>query len=209
LTADRRTIETVVFDLGGVLIDWDPRYLFRKLLPDDDTVERFLSTVCTPEWNARQDAGRPFAAGIEELLAVHPEHEALIRAYVERWAEMLGGPIAESVELLEELHAGGIPLFALSNWSSETFPVASDRYAFLGRFRGIVVSGHEGVAKPHPDIFRVLVRRFRLEPEACLLVDDSEENVRVADSLGFVTERFTSPPDLRRRLARLGLLTDA
>jgi 2-haloacid dehalogenase len=201
-------VDAVIFDLGGVLIDWDPRYLYRKLLPDDAAVERFLAEVCSPAWNARQDAGRSFDEGVAELVAIHPGHEELIRAYVDRWEEMLRGEMAGSVALLEELDAAGVPLFALTNWSDETFTLARERFGFLGRFRDIVVSGREGVAKPDERLFRIAVERFGVAPSRCLFVDDAEANVEVAVRLGFVGERFVDVPSLRRRVVELGLLLD-
>lgn len=204
-----RVIDAVVFDVGGVLIEWDPRHLYRKLLPDEADVEWFLANVCTPEWNSRQDAGRSFAEGVEELTALHPDHDELIRAYADRWEEMLAGAIAESVELLEDLHAGGVPLYGLTNFSAETFPVALARFPFLERLRGIVVSGHEGVVKPDPAIFRVLLEQFGLEASDCVFLDDSKENVRAAASLGFVAERFTTAAAFKRRLTELGVALEA
>jgi 2-haloacid dehalogenase len=203
----RRSIEAVVFDLGGVLIDWDPRYVFRTILPDEASVEDFLATVCTPAWNAHHDAGLPFAQGVAELSDRHPEQAALIRAYADRWADMLAGPIDGTVEILEELHAGGVRLFALTNWSAETFPVARDRFPFLQRFEGIVVSGEERVIKPQPEIYRILLERYALDPATCLFVDDAEANLRTAEALGFVAQPFTSPAGLRDRLVALDLLT--
>ena len=142
----------VVFDLGGVLIDWNPRHLYRKLLPDDASIEEFLAEVCTSEWNYQQDAGRTVAEAVGELSGRHPDKAPLIAAYYERWEEMLGGAIEASVALLEELDAAGVPLYALTNWSRETFPIARRRFPFLERFRGIVVSGEEGAAKPDPPV---------------------------------------------------------
>jgi 2-haloacid dehalogenase len=194
-------VKAVVFDLGGVLIDWDPRYLYRKLLADEAAVEEFLATVCTPEWNAEQDRGRPFAEGVAELVERHPAHAAAIAAYRERWPEMLGGEIGGSVEVLAELRAAGMPLYALTNWSAETFVVARERFAFLEWFDGVVVSGEERMIKPDPRFFRLLLDRFGLAPEATFYVDDSEANVEAARRLGFDAVRFTGSAQLRRELA--------
>jgi 2-haloacid dehalogenase len=199
-------VDTVVFDLGGVLIDWDPRYLYRQLLEDEAEIELFLETVCTIEWDARMDAGRPFAEGVAELVARHPDQEWLIRAYADRWEDMLGGEVPGTVEVLDELAGTGIRLFALTNWSRETFPIARRRFPFLERFVAVVVSGDEGIAKPDHRLFQVLVDRHRVEPAAALLVDDSVANVEAAAALGFVTERFTSAEALRSRLVLEGLL---
>jgi 2-haloacid dehalogenase len=201
--------KAVVFDLGGVLIDWDPRYLYRKLLADDEAVEEFLATVTTPEWNLEQDRGRPFAEAVAELVERHPDHAAAIAAYHERWPEMLGGDIPGAVELLAELRAAGVPLYALTNWSAETFRFARERFEFLSWFDGVVVSGEERVIKPDPRIFGVLLDRFGLTPEATLFVDDSAANVAAARELGFDAVRFQDPDRLRRDLAARGLLDGA
>ena len=198
--------KAAVFDLGGVLIDWDPRYLYRKLLADEAAVEEFLATVCTPEWNAEQDRGRPFAEGVAELVERYPVHAAAITAYHERWTEMLGGDIAGTVELLDELRDTGVPLYALTNWSAETFGIARERYQFLEWFDGVLVSGEERMIKPDPAIFRLLLDRFGLDPGAAFYVDDSPANVAAAGELGFDAVRFTGPEQLRRDLEARGLL---
>src|SRR3984893_15686504 len=150
----------VVFDLGGVLIDWDPRHLYRKLFAGDEpAMEQFLETVCTHEWNRCQDAGRSFAEGARLLKAEHPDKAELIDAYGGRFGEMLSGPIAGSVEILAELKARGTPLYGLTNWSSETYKPAFERFDFLRWFQGILVSGEVGVIKPDPRIFELLFER--------------------------------------------------
>ena len=199
-------VKAAVFDLGGVLIDWDPRYLYRKLLADEGEVEEFLATVCTPEWNAEQDRGRPFAEGVAELVERHPAHAAAIAAFHERWPEMLGGDIPGAVELLAELRATGVPLYALTNWSAETFVVARERFAFLDWFDGLLVSGEERIIKPDPAIFELLLDRFGLDPGSTFYVDDSPANVAAAAALGLDAVRFTGPGQLRRDLAARRLL---
>ena len=199
-------VKAVVFDLGGVLIDWDPRYLYRKLLDDEAAVEEFLATVCTLAWNAEQDRGRPFAEGVAELVERHPAHAAAITAYHERWAEMLGGAVDGTVEVLAELRAAGVPVYALTNWSAETFGFARERFEFLEWFDGVLVSGEERMIKPDPAIFRLLLDRFGLDAEATFYVDDSEQNVAAADRLGFDAVRFTTPAQLRRDLVARRLL---
>ena len=199
-------VKAAVFDLGGVLIDWDPRYLYRKLLADEGEVEEFLATVCTPEWNAEQDRGRPFAEGVAELVERHPAHAAAIAAFHERWPEMLGGDIAGAVELLAALRATGLPLYALTNWSAETFVVARERFAFLDWFDGLLVSGEERIIKPDPAIFELLLDRFGLDPGSTFYVDDSPANVAAAAALGLDAVRFTGPGRLRRDLAARRLL---
>jgi 2-haloacid dehalogenase len=198
--------KAVVFDLGGVLIDWDPRYLYRKLLADEAAVEEFLATVCTPEWNAELDRGRPFAEGVAELVERHPEHAAAIAAYHERWPEMVAGDIPGTVEVLAELRAAGVPLYALTNWSAETFAITRGRFEFLEWFDGLLVSGEERVTKPDPAIFQLLLDRFGLDPTATVFVDDSEANVAAARRLGFDAIRFTGHEELRRELVARRLL---
>jgi 2-haloacid dehalogenase len=201
--------KAVVFDLGGVLIDWDPRYLYRKLLADEAAVEEFLATVCTPEWNLEQDRGRPFAEGVAELVERHPVHAAAIAAYHERWPEMLGGGIEAAVELLAELRAAGVPLYALTNWSAETFGVAWERYEFLSWFDGVVVSGEERIVKPDWRIFQLLLDRFGLAPAVTLFIDDSAANVAAARELGLDAVQFHGPDQLRQDLTARGLLDAA
>ena len=197
---------TVVWDLGAVVIDWDPRHLYRKLLPDEAAVEAFLAEVCTPAWHHRHDEGLPMAEGVAELLAAFPDRAGLIRAYLERWDEMFAGEIEGSVSLIEELAAAGVPQFGLTNWPAEMFPRARERFPVLAHLRGVVVSGEEGVAKPSPEVFRRLLERFALTASRCLFVDDSARNVEAAAALGFAVERFSTPDAFRARLEQEGLL---
>ncbi len=196
----------VIFDLGGVLVDWNPRYLYRKLFADAAAMERFLGEICTTEWNNEQDAGRPFAEAVAMLQARHPEEAERIAAYDLRWEEMIRGPIEETVEVLEELHRRDTPLYALSNWSAEKFPIARRRFAFLNRFRDIVVSGEVGLKKPDPRIFRLAAERFAVAPQDAVFIDDSPANVAAAASIGFRTIRFTDAASLRDELRTLRLL---
>jgi 2-haloacid dehalogenase len=196
---------TVIFDLGGVLIDWDPRYLYRTLLPSDEAVEQFLADVCTPEWNAAQDAGRTWADAVAELTAEFPEHNALIRAYDERWWETIGGEIPGTVDVLRSLRDGGVRLFALTNWSSEKFDLTYPRFEWLAWFVGIVVSGKEGVVKPNPQIFRILLERYDIDPGEAVYIDDVKHNVVAAADLGLRSLHFTGPGRLRDDLAAFGL----
>ena len=196
-----------VFDLGGVLLDWNPRHLYRKLFAGDEAaMEHFLATVCTHEWNRCQDAGRSFAEGGRLLTAQHPDKVELIDAYGARFDEMIAGPIAGMVEILAELRDRGTPLYGLTNWSAETYPPARERFAFLSWFRGILVSGEVGVIKPDPRIFEVLIERFAINPENAVYIDDVEANVAAAQSFGIHAIQFTTPARLRRELTRLGLL---
>ncbi len=199
-------ITAAVFDLGGVLIDWDPRHLYRRLFAGDEAaMERFLSEVCTPEWNARQDAGRPWDEAVAELASRHPESRDLIVAFDRRWEEMLGGPIRGTVDVLGELRGAGLPIYALSNWSAAKFPIARLHFAFLSWFDDIVISGELGTIKPDPAMFRALLDRHGLEPSTTVYVDDSPANVAVAAALGMVALRFADPATLRHDLVRLGL----
>jgi len=200
-------VTAVVFDLGGVLIDWDPRYLYRSLFAGDEAaMELFLATVCTAEWNRAQDAGRPWADAVETLAAAHPDQRDLIRAYWERWPETLGDAIGPTVELLSELRASRVPLFALSNWSAETFPTARPRYPFLEWFDGIVISGEVGATKPDPRAYEALLARHDLDPATLAFVDDVPANVVAARQLGMRGILFTDAGALRADLADLGLL---
>ena len=197
----------MIFDLGRVLIDWDPRHLYRDLFSDDEAMETFLAEVTTPAWNEEQDAGRPWDEAIATLIERHPDQRELIEAYRRRWPEMLAGPIEDTVAVLEELRATRVRLFALSNWSAETFPVARGRFPFLDWFEGVVISGEVGVIKPDARIFRHLVARYAIDPGTAVFIDDSVANVEAAARLGFIALRFVDAPSLRRDLVRLGLLT--
>jgi 2-haloacid dehalogenase len=197
----------VVFDLGGVLIDWNPRHLYRKLFADDEmAMEHFLANVCTHEWNRCQDAGRSFAAGARLLKAEHPDKAELIDAYGARFDEMMAGPIAGSLEILAELRDRSTPLYALSNWSAETYPPAFDRFEFLRWFRGILVSGDVKVIKPDPRIFELLLERFAIDPLSAIFIDDVEANAAAARRFGIHAIHFTNPAALRAELIALGLL---
>lgn len=198
---------TVIFDFGGVLVDWNPRYLYRRLFPGDPAgMERFLAEVCTTAWNQCQDAGRPWAEAIAELVARHPAQTDLIRAYRERWEETLGGPIDGSVAILGELRAAGHRLYGLTNWSDETFPLARPRFRFFDWFDGIVVSGEERMIKPDPRLYVRLLERYRVDPARAVFIDDSPPNVDAAIALGIHGIHFRSPPELRDELTALGLL---
>jgi 2-haloacid dehalogenase len=201
------TIDTLVFDLGGVLIDWNPEYLYNKLIPDEQERKWFLSTICTPDWNEEQDAGRSLQEATDHLVKKFPEHEKAIRAYYGRWKEMLGGPIQETVEIFRELKGRGkLKLYALTNWSAETFPVALELYDFLHWFDGRLVSGEEKVRKPFPDIYKLLIQRFTIDPQHAIYVDDNIRNVEPARELGFVGIHFRTPALFKEELQRLGVL---
>ena len=200
-------IDAVVFDIGGVLLDWDPRHLYRKLIPDDAEMEDFLRRICTMEWHAAHDRGVSFERSCAELAAVHPEHAELIFAWGTRTEEMIAGPIEGTVSILRQLLHKGVKCYALTNMERETYSVRRRRYPFMNWFAGTVVSSHEGVAKPDPEIFRRLLDRFGLDPATTVMIDDSRPNIETAASLGLHAVRFESPAALRAALSRLGLPT--
>ena len=196
-----------MFDLGGVLIDWNPRHLYRKLFAgDEDATEWFLANVCTAEWNARQDAGRSFADAVAELMPRHADKADLIEAYGRRFDEMIAGVIEGTVDILAALKRAGVPRYALTNWSAETFPPQRKRFEFLSWFDGIVVSGQEGVIKPDPRIFRILLERYRIASWEAVFIDDNPDNAAAATGLGMHGIHFRSPELLRRELEALALL---
>ena len=205
--AARRSRSVVVFDLGGVLLNWDPRHLYRRLFDGDDAaMEAFLRDVCTEEWNERQDAGRTFADAAAELLPAHADKAHMIHAFGARFDEMVPGAIAGTVDIVRELKRGGVPVYALTNWSAETFPSQRTRFDFLAEFDGIVVSGEEGVIKPDVRIFRILLDRYSIDPHTAVFIDDNPANARAAAALGIHGIHFQSPELLRRELEALGLL---
>ncbi|MEL6250527.1 MAG: HAD family phosphatase [Bacteroidota bacterium] len=197
-------IDTIVFDLGGVLIDWNPRYVYKTIFDTDEEVESFLANVCVSSWNEEQDRGRSLKDGTELLVAKHPEWEKEIRAFYDRWPEMLGGPVQESVDILESLKMGrNYRLYALTNWSDETFPIALGRYDFLQWFEGILVSGKEKLIKPDPAIYKLLFERFNIDPAKAVFIDDSPKNVEGAKAVGMHAIHFRSPMQMREELAEL------
>jgi len=198
-----------IFDLGGVLLEWNPRHLYRKLFNGDDAaMEDFLANVCTTEWNERQDAGRTFAEGTRELLPRHADKVELIEAWGKRFGEMIPGPIEGTVDVLSDLRAQNVPLYGVSNWSAETFPPQRARFPFLSWFEDIVVSGEVGFIKPDPRIFQVLLDRNGIAPESAVFIDDVAVNAVAASRLGIHGIHFRSPDQLRRDLAAVGLFTD-
>ncbi|UOQ65839.1 HAD family hydrolase [Hymenobacter volaticus] len=199
--ADSPQITTIVFDLGGVLIDWNPRYLYRKLFTDEQEMNTFLETVTTPDWNEEQDAGRSIADATAFLVAKHPEHREMIEHFYGRWSEMLGGAIQGTVDILTELRdSGRYRLYALTNWSAETFPIALEQFEFLHWFEGIVVSGVEKSRKPFPDFYHLLLTRYHIDPQQAVFIDDNERNILAAQAVGLHTVHFHSPEQLRTEL---------
>jgi 2-haloacid dehalogenase len=200
-------INAIIFDLGGVLIDWNPDYVFDKMFNDPKRKKHFYENICTPDWNEKQDAGRSLQEATEELLEKHPDWKEYIEAYYGRWEEMLGGPIHDTVEIFRQLkHTGHLKLYALTNWSAETFPVALDKYDFLHWFDGRLVSGEEKTRKPFPEFYELMLKRFQLKREETLFIDDNERNVKAAESMGIRSIRFEDPEQLRKELTKMNLL---
>jgi 2-haloacid dehalogenase len=200
-------ITSIIFDLGGVLIDWNPSYVFNKMLPDEKMKEHFFQNICTSDWNEKQDAGRSLKEATEELVAKHPDWKEYIEAYYGRWEEMLGGPIQETVDIFRKLkETGRYKIYALTNWSAELFPIALERYEFLHWFDGRLVSGEEKTRKPFPEIYQLMISRFALNPQQTLFIDDNLRNVRAAEEHGLLTLRFESPAQLDEELIRMKLL---
>ncbi|WP_191059895.1 HAD family hydrolase [Geminicoccus harenae] len=203
--------KTVVFDLGGVLIDWNPRYLYRTMFDDAAAMERFLADVATGEWNEKFDAGRPMDEGIAELLALHPHLDVPLRAWKTRWIEMIKGPIHGTVEILDELAARGTHLVALTNWSVETLPLVrhDPGYPFFEQFEKVYVSGELRLIKPDPRIFAHVETDLGKAPDRLVFIDDNPANVAAATARGWIAHRFTDPSTLRDFLIGQGLLARA
>jgi len=196
-------INTVIFDLGGVLIDWNPRYVYRTIFKTEEEIDWFFENVATHDWNENQDAGYPIAKATEELVAQHPEWEHQIRAYYGRWEEMLGGPIHETVEVLKELkQIPGLKTYALTNWSAETFHIALDRYEFLHWFDGRLVSGEEKTRKPFPEFYERLINKFSIDPAKALFIDDNLRNVKGAEALGIKGIHLHDHRQLREEMGK-------
>jgi 2-haloacid dehalogenase len=201
-------IRNVVFDIGGVLLEWDPGRVYRPLIPDPDERDRFFAEVCTPDWNETLDAGRPFDEACAELAARFPEQADLVHAW-KRQDDMIAGEITGTVELVARLRAGGRPLFLLTNMPADVFRDRRERYPVLRQFDGWVVSGEEGVLKPSAEIFGVLTDRFGLDPAETLFIDDAARNVSGAAAVGFQTHRFVDPASLATALVGHGLVDTA
>lgn len=196
--------DTIVFDVGNVLIHWDPRHLYRKLIPHEPDMEHFPAHVATGPWNVEQDRGRSFAEGVALLREAHPDHAPLIEAFDHSWQEMVPGPIVDSVEILERLRAGGVPLYAITNFSAEKWAECLVRFPFLGQFRDVVVSAHERMLKPEPEIYHILLRRNALSAGQCVFIDDSFKNVEGARAVGMHALHFTNAAKLAGELRELG-----
>jgi 2-haloacid dehalogenase len=199
-------ITTIIFDLGGVLIDWNPEYLYRKVFKDESEMKHFLETVCTPEWNEEQDAGRTLAEATDFLLKKYPEHEENIRLYYSRWQEMLAGAIEGTVRIFEKLkETKRFKIYALTNWSAETFPIALEKFEFLGWFDGVVVSGTEKKRKPFPEFYQILLDRYHVKAEETIFIDDNLRNVDAAKQVGLDAIHFRTPERLNEELLNRGI----
>lgn len=199
-------IEAIVFDFGGVLIDWSPKYVYKEIFNDEEQMDWFLSNVCTNEWNLEQDRGRPFAEGIAALQASFPDYANQIDAFYSKWEQMLKGEIAETVVMLKELKKK-YKVYGLTNWSAETFPIALERFDFFSLFDGIVVSGEEKMIKPDKQFFQLLLNRYHLKAENCVFIDDNEYNIVAAGEMGFHAIHFTSADRLKNDLISLHLMS--
>jgi len=201
------SVDTIIFDLGAVLIDWNPRHLYRKILKSEEEIEWFLQNICTSEWNEKQDAGRSFEEATEELLLKFPEHEIPIRAWYDRWQETISGHIPETVEIFKELRAAKkYRFYALTNWSEQTFPWALQNFEFLHWFDGIVVSGKEKTRKPFPEFYRILLNRYNIDPSKAIFIDDSHRNILGGEAVGIKGIHFQSPEKLRQDLIKINIL---
>lgn len=200
-------MKNIIFDFGGVLVDWNPRHLYRDIFRDEEAMEHFLATICTDEWNLEQDRGRSLAEGTAWLQQRFPEEAEHIALFYGQWETMMKGDIPEHVALLRELKATGrYGLYGLTNWSSETFPLALKRFSFFGLFDGIVVSGEERLVKPDKALFQRLVDRYALVPEQSLFIDDNAKNIAAARAMGFHTVHCVPDIDLRAALQAQGVL---
>lgn len=200
-------ITTIIFDYGGVLLEWDPRHLYRRFFPNQpEAMEQFLNEIKFAEWNAQQDKGRPFAEAVEILSSEFPQYAHLIRAYDEHWEESLTGVIHGTVEILKQLKVLKYSLYGLSNWSEETFLRARHKYDFFNLFDDMVISGEVKMIKPEPEIFHLALQKFGRSASECIYIDDSLPNIQQAQKMGFETIHFESPEQLKTELHKLDIL---
>ena len=200
-------VRNIIFDFGGVLIDWNPRHLYDRYFHGDvEQSQWFIDNICTMEWNVQMDAGKPFAEGTAELVAQHPEWRDAIVAYRERWGEMIGGPIPDMLELIKKLKAAGYHVFGLSNWNWDTLSTIKDDYPFFDELEGMVISGLEYVIKPQPEIYQLLLDRYQLRADECLFIDDNLTNIRGGEAVGIKGLQFSGISKLEQDLQKLGIL---
>lgn len=202
-----QTINAIIFDFGNVLLEWNPRFVYRRYFPNDEAaMEQFLHEVNFMEWNALQDKGRTFADGVADLSRQFPHYSNLIQAYHDNWSESIGDSISGTIELMKRLKKAGYPVYGLSNWSLETFPYVRQKYNFFELLDDIIISGEVGSVKPEPEIFEITLGRIGRPAHECLFIDDSLQNINQARSMGFVTVHFKSAQQLARVLHELKLL---
>ena len=200
-------IKAIIFDYGNVLLDWNPRNVYRRYFPNDpEAMERFLQEVNFMEWNAQQDKGRPFVEGVSILSKQFPQYADLIRAYHEHWIDSIGKAFTGTVEILKQLKQAGYPLYGFSNWSAETFPFAREKYDFFDLFDDMVISGAVGFVKPEPEIYQIMLDKIGRPAGECLFIDDSLPNINQANTMRFATIHFQSPIQLEKELKHLGLI---
>ena len=198
-------VKNIIFDFGGVLIDWNPVYLYKNEFNTKEEMDYFLNNICTSKWNMNQDKGYPLEKATKELQAKHPEYSEKIGMYYGRWTEMLGGTIDENVNILKRLKPH-YPIYGLTNWSAETIPFAIERYDFFQLLDGIVVSGEEKLVKPDVRLYQILLDRFQLNAEESLFIDDNYHNIQTANEMGFITIHLASETDLEEEITKLKLL---
>ncbi|GGZ68850.1 HAD family hydrolase [Algibacter mikhailovii] len=201
-------IDTIIFDLGGVLIDWNPEYVFLDVFDGNrKKMQWFFDNICTSDWNENQDAGHPLAKATEERMALFPEYKKEIEMFYGRWVEMLGGAITGTVSILKALiDSKNYKVVALTNWSAETFPIAQEKFEFLQWFEGIIVSGEEKTRKPFDDIYKLTLERFQIKAENAIFIDDNLRNIEAANALGIHGIQFKSPADLKQRLKNYNII---
>lgn len=201
-------IKNIIFDIGAVLVDWNPRYLYRDVMQSEAEIEKFLAEVCTSEWNHTLDLGRPWADARAEKVSQFPQYEDMIDLYWDRWLDMFSGPIHETVDILMDLKQRGYPVYGLTNWNDVKFQVAIQEFPFLRLFDGRIVSGEVNLAKPDPEIYKLLLDTYKLNPRECLFIDDRIENVTAARDLGIEAVQFISPRQLEQDLVHYAVFPD-
>jgi 2-haloacid dehalogenase len=202
-----QTIKAILFDFGNVLLEWDPRYVYRRYFPDNEpAMEQFLHEVSFMDWNAQQDKGRTFAEGVAVLSKQFPQYSDLIQAYHDNWKESIGDSLNGTVELMKRLKSAGYPVYGLSNWSVETFPLVREKYEFFSLLDDIILSGEVGAIKPEPEIFKIALKRIGRLAQECLFIDDAPANILQAQKMGFAAILFKSPRYLEKQLREYGLL---
>ena len=196
-------IKNIIFDFGGVLVDWNPHHLYDSYFGNSETADWFLQNICTMDWNIQMDAGKTFQQGVAERIALYPKREKEIRLYWDGWIEMMGDTIPHMYEWILQLKQQGYAVYGLTNWSKETFPMVQDKYAIFKLMDGIVMSGEEKVAKPDPKIYHALLDRYQLIPEECVFFDDNINNVNAANHIGIHAVQFFSMEQAQKALLKI------